>query len=318
MKLPSGIGMDLLLALDALLVEQNITHAALRLGISQPAMSARLVRLRQLFGERLFVAAPNGRGILPTPRALALRPGLQRVLSGISTLLEPVVFEPGSSQRTFVIALHENPALVLGADLVNRIREQAPQVRLRFALPDPDDLPRQMEHGEIDVFIGPGDAAEPGWVGRKLFADDFVTAQRKGHPRGLRKPELPAFCAAPHLLVSAEGDPFSGFVDHALARLGLSRQVAMSVQSYAMAPPLVAGTDLLCTLPRRLLQRFALSLDLFDPPLALPHLSIHAYWHPRHHEDAASVWFRENLFQAAGLENLPGASSSGSDGHGAG
>nr|WP_288497542.1 LysR family transcriptional regulator [uncultured Pseudomonas sp.] len=132
MKLPSGIDMDLLLTLDALLDEQNITHAALRLGISQPAMSARLTRLRRVFGERLFIAAPNGRGVLPTPRALALRLTLQQVLNGMSALLEPVVFDPATSQRIFVVALHENPALMVGADLFNRIREQAPLARLRF------------------------------------------------------------------------------------------------------------------------------------------------------------------------------------------
>lgn len=301
MKLPSGIDMDLLLTLDALLTEQNITHAALRLGISQPAMSARLARLRQIFGERLFVAAPSGRGVLPTPRALALRPALQQVLNGMSALLEPTQFDPATSARTFVVALHENPALMLGADLLNRMREQAPGVRLRFALPDPDMLHRQMEQGEVDLFIGIGEAASEAWVGRQLFTDDFVTAQRKGHPRGQRELDLPTFCSAPHLLVSSTGDPFAGTVDRALAKLGKSRQVVMSTQSYAMAPPLVAGTDLLCTLPRRLLQRFTTSLDIFEPPLALPSLSLNTYWHPRNHEDAASLWLREQIFSVAGL-----------------
>ena len=301
MKLPSGIDMDLLLTLDALLDEQNITHAAARLGISQPAMSARLARLRRVFGERLFIAAPTGRGVLPTPRALALRPTLQQVLSGMSALLEPVVFDPATSQRTFVVALHENPALMLGANLFNRIREQAPLARLRFALPDPDTLFRQMEHGEIDVFIGIGEAVNEGWVGRQLFTDQFVTAQRKGHPRGQRELDLATFCSAPHLLVSSAGDPFAGIVDRVLAELGNSRQVVMSTQSYAMAPPLVAGTDLLCTLPRRLLQQFATTLDLFEPPIELPSLALSAYWHPRNHEDAASIWLREQILRAAGV-----------------
>ncbi|WP_416637561.1 LysR family transcriptional regulator [Pseudomonas sp. OHS18] len=301
MKLPPGIDMDLLLTLDALLDEQNITHAAARLGISQPAMSARLARLRRVFGERLFIAAPTGRGVLPTPRALALRPTLQQVLSGMSALLEPAVFDPATSQRTFVVALHENPALMLGAKLFNRIREQAPLARLRFALPDPDTLFRQMEHGEIDVFIGVGEAVNEGWVGRQLFTDQFITAQRKGHPRGQHELDLAAFCSAPHLLVSSAGDPFAGIVDRVLAELGSSRQVVMSTQSYAMAPPLVAGTDLLCTLPRRLLQQFSTTLDLFEPPIELPSLALNAYWHPRNHEDAASIWLREQILGAAGV-----------------
>lgn len=298
--LPTGLDMDLLLTLDALLAECNITRAARRLGISQPAMSARLARLRQVFGERLFVAAPSGRGVLPTPRALALRPALHGVLSGISQLLEPATFDPATSQRTFVVALHENPALMLGSDLLNRLRTLAPQVRVRFALPDADTLPRQLEQGEVDVFIGLGAHAHAGWVGRALFTDAFITAQRKGHPRGIGKLGLPAFCAAAHLVVSSSGDPFAGLVDAALERLGRRRQVVMSTESYALAPALVANTDLLCTLPKRLLQRFDAALDLFVPPLKLPEVTISAYWHPRTRDDAASAWFREQLFLAAG------------------
>lgn len=112
--------MDLILTLDALLRDQNITHAAARLGISQPAMSARLARLRVLFGEPLFVPSPHGRGVLPTPRAEALRPQVATVLQGISAMLEPSTFNAQDSNRTFVIALHENPALMLG--LSYRIR----------------------------------------------------------------------------------------------------------------------------------------------------------------------------------------------------
>lgn len=304
MKPLSGIDMDLLLALDALLVEQNITRAALSLGISQPAMSARLARLRETFDDRLFIPAPSGRGVLPTPRAQALQPILQSLLRGISALLEPMVFDPATSQRTFVVALHENPALMLGPELLNRVREQAPLARLRFVLPDPNSLSRQMEDGEIDVYIGISDVADANWIGRKLFTDDFTTAQRKAHPRGRGNLDLLTFCAAPHLVVSAEGDPFMGLVDRALAKIDRSRQVVMSTQSYAMAPPIVAGTDLLCTLPRRLLQRFATILDMFEPPLELPSISISAYWHPRNHEDAANAWFRAQIFQAVGIEEV--------------
>lgn len=116
-KMPSSdMDMDLILTLDALLRDQNITHAAARLGISQPAMSARLARLRVLFNEPLFIPSPHGRGVLPTPRAEALRPQVATVLQGISAMLEPTTFNAHNSTRTFVIALHENPALMLGAD----------------------------------------------------------------------------------------------------------------------------------------------------------------------------------------------------------
>lgn len=101
----------LLLTLDALLQDRNITHAAARLGISQPALSARLARLRTLFGEPLFIPSPHGRGVLPTPRAEALKPQVANVLRGISAMFAPTAFDAQTSSRTFVIALHENPAL---------------------------------------------------------------------------------------------------------------------------------------------------------------------------------------------------------------
>lgn len=297
----SDLNVDLLLTLDALLTEQNVTHAARRLGLSQPAMSARLARLHTLFGERLFIPSPHGRGVIPSPRAESLRPVVAGVLQGISALLAPGGFDPAQSQRTFVIAMHENPALMLGADLVNVVMAAAPGVRLRFALPEPDRLSSDMEKGNIDIYIGVSATAHPSWIGRQLLTDEFVTAQRKGHPRGKERLDIATFCAAPHLLVSSEGDPFTGFVDRALAAQGLQRNVVMSTQSYATAPPLVASTDLFCTLPARLLQRFTGSLDLFHPPVTLSPLAISLYWHPKNDGDAANRWLRKNILLAAGM-----------------
>lgn len=296
----SDMDMDLILALDALLRDRNITHAAARLGISQPALSARLARLRALFGEPLFVPSPHGRGVLPTPRAEALRPQVAAVLQGISAMLEPTTFDAQNSSRTFVIALHENPALMLGAELQNQIGTLAPGIRLRFALPEIQKLPAQMESGEVDIYVGVDAGAHDAWVRRKLFDDEYATAQRKGHPRGTGALDLDSYCALSHLVVSSEGDPFAGFVDQNLAGLGRQRSVVMSTQSYAVAPAIVAGTDLLCTLPKRMLQRFAQTLDLFPPPLPLQPIVIGMYWHPKNGQDPANVWLREQLLQAAG------------------
>ena len=299
----SDIDIDLLLTLDALLTDQNITHAAIRLGISQPAMSARLARLRHLFGEPLFIPSPHGRGVLPTPGAEMLRPRVALALRSLAALLEPASFNAANSNRTFVIALHENPALTLGSDLLNHIRKAAPDVRLRFVLPEMKLLPTQLEKGEIDIYIGINAGAHDGWIRRKLFDDEFATAQRKGHPRGQEPLDLNTFCALPHLVVSSVGDPFTGFIDQTLAGMGLQRSVVMSTQSYAMAPPVIAGTDLLCTLPRRMLQRFAETLDLFSPPLPLSPIVISMYWHPKNHHDPASKWLRSQLLAAAGLDS---------------
>ncbi|MEZ1649791.1 LysR family transcriptional regulator, partial [Enterobacter hormaechei] len=193
----------MILTLDALLQDRNITHAAARLGISQPALSARLARLRTLFGEPLFIPSPHGRGVLPTPRAEALKPQIESVLRGISALFAPTTFDAQTSTRTFVIALHENPALMLGTGLLNQVGTAAPDIRLRFALPQMSELAQQLENGDVDIYIGVSAGAHDGWVRRKLLDDTFATAQRKGHPRGTGALDLESYCALSHLVVSS-------------------------------------------------------------------------------------------------------------------
>ena len=265
-------------------------------------MSARLARLRTLFGEPLFIPSPHGRGVLPTPRAEALRPQVTGVLRGISAMFAPTAFDAQTSSRTFVIALHENPALMLGTALLNQVGTDAPGIRLRFALPEIAELPQQLENGDVDLYIGVSAGAHDGWVRRKLLDDAFATAQRKGHPRGTGALDLEIYCALSHLVVSSAGDPFTGFVDQTLAGLGYQRHVAMSTQSYAMAPALVAGTDLVCALPERMLKQFASTLDLFVPPLPLQPITINMYWHPKNSQDPANAWLREQLLRAAGRQ----------------
>lgn len=295
----AGMDMDLLLALDALFQDHNVTHAAVRLGISQPALSARLTRLRRLLDDRLFVPGANGRGVLPTPRAEALRPLVTGALRQITAIMEPVRFDLGTSARVFTLALQENPAIMVGPGLVQRVRMAAPDVRLRLALPNRRRVSSLLESGDVDMFIGVAAGTDSAWIGRTLFHDDFATAQRKGHPRGTGPLDLESFCSFAHLLVSSEGDPFSGFVDKALAATGRARQIAMSVQSYAVAPTIIAGSDLLCTLPARMLRQFGASLDLFEPPISLQPIGVGAYWHPRHQEDPGHRWLREQLFAVA-------------------
>ena len=153
----------------------------------------------------------------------------------------------------------------------------------------------------MDLFIGVRAHGERGWQSRTLLEDAFATAQRKEHPRGRAPLDLDGFCAARHLLVSSEGDPFSGLVDATLAAAGRQREVAVSIESYAVAPTIIATSDLLCTLPRRFLDRYAGSLDLFDPPLALPPVEITAYWHPRVQDEPGHQWLRSQLFAAASV-----------------
>lgn len=300
------IDLGLLLALEALLLDRNITHAAVRLGLSQPALSARLNRLRRALDDPLFVAAPTGRGVVPTPRALGLQAELSEALGALRRIMEgPARFDPARTRRIFVVAIHENPAAILSPGLVTRLAREAPGARLALVTPT-IDTPERMARGEVDLMVaglghGPGDLRQ-----RPLFEDDFLTAQRKGHPRGTGRLDLDAFCALDHLLISSDGAGFSGLVDEALARLGRTRRVTVSIQSYALAPVILANSDCVCTLPRRFLERFTHDLDVQPPPLALAPARLAALWHPRNHEDPGHQWFRECLYEIAGSAAIGG------------
>jgi DNA-binding transcriptional LysR family regulator len=290
----------MLLALEALLEENNVTHAAARLGLSQPALSARLNRLRQLFDDPLFVPASNGRGVVPTPRALDLRGNLSDALAILRGMLRaPRSFDPATSRRSFVIAVQEQPAAGLAPGLTSIVLAEAPGARLAFVYPTAD-VDERLEAGSVDLLVARADYGGGSLIRRALFENDFLTAQRKGHPRGVGPLDLDGFCALDHLIVSMEGGGFSGLVDRALAEIGRSRRVALSVQSYGLAPLIVAGSDCICTLPGRLLRRFSDGLDLFETPIPVPRSKLVALWHPRNQAEPGHVWLRERLYQVAG------------------
>lgn len=295
------IDVDLLLAFEATLTHLNVTRAAKELGIRQSTLSARLGKLRNIFGDRLFVPSPDGRGVLATPRALGLQVAVIQVLQTLEAMVRPgVEFSPTSTQRTFTIALHELPAVMLAPGLVPLLAANAPLSKLALVTPPLRQLlSEQLESGAVDVYVGDSALAHDGWLKRTLFKDRFLTAQRKGHPRGCKALDLEAFCVAEHLLVSADGSGFFGHIDAALAETGRTRRVALSIQNYAVAPIIIASSDYLCTLPSRFLRQFEDSLDLFDPPLALASAEIDAYWHPRFQDDLPHRWLREQLFAAA-------------------
>lgn len=289
----------LLTAFEAMARERNVSRAAARLGITQSALSSRLGRLRALFDDQLFVPVA-GRGVAPTPRAEAVTGEVGHLLARLRAFIGPATaFDPATSDRTFVIATYDNPAAMLGPDLIPALKRKAPSARLAFVLPETEDVAATLERGDVDLFIGLLKTRQPDLISRGLFNEAFMTAQRRGHPRGTGPLTLDAFCAADHLLISAEGGEFSGIVDSALAKLGRTRRVSVSIQSYGLAPLVLASSDCLCTLPRRFLMRFGEWLDIFQPPVELDQFHLRAVWHPRMRDDAAHRWLREQLFLIA-------------------
>lgn len=298
----AGLDLNLLVALDALLEERNVTRAAARIGLTQSAMSHALGRLRSLFDDALLVR--SSAGMVPTARATELGPRVRRALDEVArALAPPAAWDPKTARGRIVVGTSDYGELVLLPRLVARLQREAPGVDLHVRTLA-KDVARQLASGTIDVAVapvGPHDDA-PGVFAQRLFDESFVCVVRKGHPLADKNLTLTRFAAASHALIApreTEGGP----VDDALARLGLARRVAVMVPHFLIAPHVVATSDLVLTVAARvaeLLQK-PLGLVSLDPPreLGLVGFTMSAMWHERTHGDPAQRWARALLAAVA-------------------
>lgn len=293
----SGIDLNLLVSLDALLAESNVTRAAARLNLTQSAVSSQLARLRQLFGDPLLIPAANGRGMTRTMRALELMEPLHAALQTLETVVRrQPAFDPLTGTRRFVVAASDQCVAVLGLPLmIEWARLAGPGVQLAFIAIESGSLAQRFERGEIDLLLGSAQQVPPTLKARKLYDEHFVVAQRKGHPRGTAAFDLDSYCALEHVLVSTSGGSFFGFMDEHLEALGRRRRVALSVQHFTLVPDVLAHTDYVATLPYRLIARALAHVDVFELPFEARGFSMHAAWHPRSHADPALTWLRDTV-----------------------
>lgn len=290
--------LGLLLALDALLAEQSVTRAAERLGISQPALSAQLARLRDLFGDPLLVQA--GTRMTPTPRAAELHAPLHQLLDELQALVRGAqAFDPATSDRVFRIAATDNLHRVCTGALAGAVATAAPGIRLALLAFDARAGWDQLDRGEADLLIASARMTPAEAIGQRLYRDEFVFVQRKGHPRGTGPVDLDQFCALDHVLVSPDGGGFAGATDEALAAIGRRRRVVISLPSFLLVAPLITANDFVAVMPRRLARLQQAELDLFPTPVPIPGYDIHAAWHPRHQRDPAHAWLRRRLAEVA-------------------
>lgn len=292
------LDLNLLVSLEALVAERSVTRAAKRLGLSQPAMSAQLARLRALFDDPLLVSGP--RGMVPTEKALELQPRLSEQLAGLEALLAAERFDPASARATFRIAASDAIHAVFGNRLVARLRQVAPGVRVALQQLNGESIGRQMEVGDVDVVMAAQKSLQETWMSRRLYEETFVCVVRQDHPVLGGPLTLEAYCALDHLLVSTSGGHFTGIVDDRLAEIGRERRVVVSVQDFMLVPQLVAGTDLIATIPRRVALEYGPALVVLDTPLPLPGFSIRLAWHPRTQRDPARRWLRREMAALAG------------------
>jgi DNA-binding transcriptional LysR family regulator len=301
-----NLDLNLLLVFESLLAERNVTRAARRLGRTQSAVSAALRRLRQAFGDPLFVR--TGRGVVPTERALAVGESVVRALGDLRGAFEAETpFDPSSSTRRFTIELHEETAIALLPPLLAALRRSAPRVVLH-ALPLDGHEPSQgLATGAVELAVGPFKKVGSGYDQLVVARPPYVVVARRGHPfvRSGRRPSLAAYTSCAHVLVSPRGRTM-GVVDRALAELGKSRMTFVT-SSWSAAMLAVQSTDLLLTTPVWAARAFTSHVPrvIAPVPLDLPLIEVALLWHRRTAGDRGLAWLRKMIIEAAAAAARP-------------
>ena len=293
-----GADLNLFVVLEAMLQEHSVSRAARRIGLSQPATSNALARLRDLFDDPLFVR--QGARMAPTPRAEAIAAHVRAGLGHLDAALsDEVEFDPFTAQRTFVVAANDFASFTVLPALMDRLRREAPGIVLRVVQYGPAQPFDALLSGAVDLILGAAFDLPSSVVSEDYLDVEFAVAVREDHPRVRRRLTLRQFVELDHLLVAPMGGA-RGAVDRALEAQGLQRKVALFVPNFLLAPIIVARTDLITTLARPVLEQFAepLGLRLFEPPLPLEGFPYSGMWERRRDTDPAHRWLRDTVRDA--------------------
>lgn len=287
------LDLNLLVTLDALLVELNVTRAARRLNLAQPTVSLQLGRLRHLLDDPLLLPGP--RGMRPTARATALREPLRQALAALDEALAPAaLFEPARAERTWRIAASDHSATTLLTPLLADLRQQAPGIRLALLDKTPALLAEQLEGDRLDLALDVAVTAAAGLRQRLLFTEHYLLAGRRGHPALQQPVSLETFCQLDQALVSPSGGGFASVTDRLLAEQGRERRVVLSVPHFATLASALLVSDLVALLPAQIALNHP-GLQVQPPPLAIPGFDMLLLWPERLHRDPAHAWLRERI-----------------------
>lgn len=284
------LDLNLLVTLDVLLSEHNVTRAAQRLNFSQPSVSVHLAKLRDIFADPLLLPGP--RGMRPTARADELREPLRQALDALEHAVSPArPFDPAEATHTWRVAASDYSESTILLPALSGLRSAAPGTRLAILETVPSRIARQAEQGEIDLAFHTSEGAPPGLRRRALFTEKYVLVGRVDHPHLKRRPTLSQFCKLDHVIVSPDGGGFRGVTDEALSQVGLARRVVLSVPHFLFVRSVLASTDLVAMLPSRLV-RDTRALRVVEPPVDVPGYEMAMLWHERSHRDPAHQWLR--------------------------
>jgi DNA-binding transcriptional LysR family regulator len=283
--------LNLLVTLDVLLTEGNVTRAAQRLRLSPSAMSRALARLRETTGDPLLVRA--GRGLVPTPRALELRDRIGPLVQEAEAVLRPArMLDLATLSRMFSLRTSEGFVENFGPELIARVRTEAPGVRLRF-LPKSDKDSAPLREGTVDLETGVlGKMMGPEIRTQGLFRDRHVGVVRPGHPLCKGRMTAARYAAGDHVLFSRRGGE-TGPIDDALEVLGLRRNIVAIVGGFSAALALARRTDLVASVPERHTEHLRVGMHAFPLPVPIEEITVSMFWHPRLDADIAHRWLRQ-------------------------
>jgi DNA-binding transcriptional LysR family regulator len=306
-----GVDLNLLPLLDALLSERHVTRAGGRVGLSQPAASRGLGRLRELLGDPLLVR--SGTRLALTPRAEGLRAPVSRALGIVQgAIAAPTAFDPAIIRQRVRMVIDDYSGLLLLPALLAHLGHAAPGIDV-WAVPGGRSFGvDQLVSGDIDLLLTGTRALNrlpTGVRSQQLYSERFVCVVRRGHPLLRGKMTVERFTAARHALAAPRGGE-RGLVDDALAARGRERRIALAAPHFLLMPFIVAQSDLVLTLGERLARTYAalLPITVFEPPLSLPEFRVAMFWNEKAEHDPALGWFRaETSAVAAGLTRSRGA-----------
>jgi DNA-binding transcriptional LysR family regulator len=288
------LDLNLLVTLETLLVERNVTKAAARLHLSQPAVSTQLNRLRHEFDDLLLI--PAQRGMTPTAKAMELLEPLRQALDQVrATVASHRNFDPAKAKLTFAIACTDYLQAAVVKPLVVELRTRAPGVRVALRNLDVPQLEAQMARGDVDLALMTPQAAPPSLRTRHLFDERYVLIGRRKHPRLRDGITVAEFAKLEQVIVSLDGGGFVTPVDSALAALGHRRNTVLSAASFLFVPEIVSHSDFVALVPKRLVRDHADKLTVMDCPVPVEGFAVGMVWHERGHGHSGQRWIREAI-----------------------
>lgn len=293
------LDLNLLVTLEALLAERNVTRAARRLRLSQPAVSVQLGKLRRVLGDPLLVPGP--RGMAPTSLATSIEIPLREALRALVDVIAPArAFQPSLAELTWRIAASDYGERAIVQPLLAGLRREAPRSRLAIVNAAPTQLAARAESAEIDLAFVSQEFAPSTLRQRPLFAERYLLVGREGHPALRRAPSLSKFTELEFGIVSPNGNGFRTPADGVLEAMGLSRRVVLSVPHFLFLASALSTSDLVALLPSRIALG-APGLRAVEPPIPVPGFQMTMLWHERVHRDPAHVWLREQVVESLAI-----------------